>query len=365
MGCSQFFSDAPKGINCKSGFITFGKDGTPTSQPHSPIHKQRHCLASSWHPGAKWDDAHLLTTFLNGCFGQDPDGAVKIRLVAEVCGVAALGNGTSLPEPKAVVLYGQSAANGKSEMLAMIEGLLPDGAVCSIPPTRFSDERMMIDLVGCQLNACAELGAARVIAADVFKSVVTGDQVLGKQIYQPAVYFRPSALHIFATNSLPPFHGGIDRGVQRRLLLLTFNHSIAASERIARIGSRIAAEEQDALLAFAVEGASRVMAAGRFSIPASSHETLRAWVFDGDPVFAWKEICTEYDLGEKTPVKALYAAFTAWATEEGIAAPRLAAINNFAAKLKSYDGRLTTSRTSSERFIENISLKCREGDADA
>ena len=353
----EFFSGAPKGINCKSGFIEFDLSGMPCLTTHSPDHRQRHCLPGEWSPQTEWQEAKLLNTFLGGCFGADEDAQEKIALISDVCGIAALGCATKLPSPKAIVLLGTSAANGKSELLAMIKGLLPSDAVCAIPPSRFSDERMLVQLAGRKLNACAELGTSRAIAADVFKEVVTGDEVMAKDIYCPATFFRPVAQHIYATNSLPPFQGGFDPGVERRLLVLVFHRTIPEHERIAEIGTRIAHEEADALLAFAVEGATRVLQAGHFTQPKSSREALREWIHRADPVLAWKERRTAYAAKAETPVPHAYDDFVKWADEEGIEKAKLPSSNNFVLRLRAHEGRFGKRTHKDVRMIVGLFVK--------
>lgn len=356
----DFFVNAPKGMNCKSGFIEFDSSGAPRQSSHSPEHRQRHCLPGQWSPDSSWQEAKLLKAFLHGCFGEDDDGDDKIALVSEACGIAALGGATRLSSPKALVLLGTSAANGKSELLAMLSGLLPKDAVCAIPLSRFSDERMLAQLAGRMLNACAELGTSRAIAAETFKAVVTGDEIVGREVFCPATFFRPVALHIFATNALPPFHGGIDPGVERRLLVLSFKRTIPEDQRIAEIGSRIANEEANALLAFAVEGAGRVLRAGRFIQPATSRQTLREWVYQADPVLAWKERRTAYTPAEQTPVGVAYADFLNWAENEGIETKKLPAAHNFVNKLRCHEGRLAKGSLNKVRVIRGLKLNPEE-----
>lgn len=353
-----FFRDAPAGINCATGFIQFDAAGNAALAPHNRDFSQRHCLSGSWQPGTTWKDAPLLHTLLEGCFSQDHDFTEKISLIGEICGVAALGMGTKLKAPKAIVAFGPTAENGKSEVLAMMSGLLPAEAVCAVPPTRFSDQHMLINLVGRKLNACAELGTAHAIAGDTFKSVVTGDQIVARELYKPAMFFEPSALQFFATNVLPPFHGGFDRGVQRRLLVLTFNRSIPRKEQVADIGGRIATEEPDALLAFAVEGAARVIKTGRFTEPDSSRITCMEWIFTADPVLAWLGNRADYAAGERVSTKLAYSDFKDWAQEEGFRSDRLPGAGTFVARLCAQDGRISKGRNNTMgRFIVGLKLK--------
>ncbi len=352
----DFFADAFVGINCASGFIQFESDGTPYLEPHDREHRQRHYLPGHWQAAAAWEQAKLLSAYLRGCHGGETDFADRVALTGEVLGAAALGGAAQISAAKAVVLYGPTAGNGKSELLVMARGLLPTDAVSSVPPTRFSDERMLIQLRGKRLNACDELGTTQAIASDTFKSVITGNAVLAKELYRQAVSFTPTAQHIYATNVLPPFHGGFDRGVQRRLIVLTFNRTIPNAEIVANIGARIASEEAGALLAFAVDGAARLLRNGGFTVPPSSHDATREWIFNADPVLAWLENRTEYAQGCALDTKQAYGDFKYWAETEGFKGDRLPTANNFVQRVLNQDGRISKKRNAHGRFIVGVRL---------
>jgi hypothetical protein len=47
----DFFQASLPGINCASGFITFGADGQPSQAPHARDQRQRHVLPGRWAAG--------------------------------------------------------------------------------------------------------------------------------------------------------------------------------------------------------------------------------------------------------------------------------------------------------------------------
>jgi phage/plasmid-associated DNA primase len=100
---------------------------------------------------------------------------------------------------------------------------------------------------------------------------------------------RSQAQHVFACNQLPAFHGGMDRGVLRRLLIIVFNRTIPPEERIPRLGQRVIAEELDLVLAWVVQGAERLLARRTFPELVSSREALHEWSQGVDPVLGWVE----------------------------------------------------------------------------
>ena len=351
-----FFETPPVGINCISGFIRFSEQGEPALEPHHREHRCRHTLPGRWRPGAQGRPAEgsLLARLLGGVFQGDGEADEKIVLLSEVCGSAALGYATQLIQPRAVILYGQTAENGKSQVLDIARGLLPPSAICSVPAARMGDERHIIGLVGKLLNASDELSAAAV-ASDTFKSIVTGEPVEGRDVYKSRVEFRSIAQNLFATNNLPAFQGGLDRGVQRRLLVVPFCRTIPIEDRIEGIGRRIAQEEADLLLAWAVDGAARLIRQRNFTLPSSCAQALADWIFSADPVLAWLGECTEVQPivhGYPTlTTRTAYEQFRAWAIAEGFKADKLPAINGFVQRVQANAAGVEHKRSSAGRVF--------------
>lgn len=93
-----------------------------------------------------------------------------------------------------------------------------------------------------------------------------------------------------------------DRGVVHRMLVVAFNRTIPEAERIEAIGRRIGEEDPHLLLAWAVEGASRLIRNKVFSLPASSRRAMNDWLYGADPVLAWlaEEVDPQPILGSAT-----------------------------------------------------------------
>lgn len=343
----DFFAGAAIGINCASGFIAFAGDGTPALRPHNPDDRCRHALPGRWD---KWaaeaaedpPEGSLLHKLLTGSFAGDADAEAKRQLTAELMGASALGYATRLRQPKAVVFYGPVADNGKSQYLDMIRGMLPPDASSAVTASKFADDRRVIHLVGKHLNACDELSAAQVVQSDRFKQVISGDPISGRDVYRSAIEFRAVAQHIFATNTLPLFTGGIDRGVQRRLQVLEFTRAIPAEDQIEHLGQRIASEEGDLALAFAVAGASRLIRNGRFTEPPSSRRALTLWLYGSEPVVAWMRArLRPWEPSEHLPghkdrgIKSaeVFADFRSWAKDAGFRESTLPALTGFVQRL--------------------------------
>jgi phage/plasmid-associated DNA primase len=280
----------------------------------------------------------MLHKLITGTFQGDPDAEPKANLTGEILGAAAFGLATWLPHPKAFVFLGETASNGKSTIASLLACLLPAGSVSSIPPSAFGDERRIINLAGKAANVADELSAAA-ISGETFKAAVTGDPIEGRDLYRSAVTFVPKALHCFTTNTLPRFNGGIDRGLQRRLVVLRFNRQIPENEIIADISQRIRRDEMELLLGFAVGGAQRLIRNQSYTIPASSKEALHGWLML-DPMHEWFDariVQTESEPYDGWPsTRKLFTDFKAWALEQGHQERFLPPVNTFSQRLKSF-----------------------------
>lgn len=358
----EFFTQGETGINCTSGFIRLDADGNPTLVAHDANHRRRHTLPGRWHQHtlAELPAASMLYRLLDGVFHDDDDKQEKISLLAEITGAAALGCATRLRQPRAIILKGETAENGKSQILDLARSLLPANAVCSVTAGKMGDERHIVGLAGKLLNASDELSSANAIASDTFKAIVTGEPVEGRDVYKSRVEFRPMAQHIFATNTLPVFAGGMDRGVQRRLLVIPFNRVIPQEERIEAIGRRIGEEESDLLLAWAVAGASRLIRQKYFTMPQSSRTALNDWLFGSDPVLAWLseqvEITSVLDKQARIKTSQAYERFRSWALGEGFNERTLPAINAFVQRVSANSKGIEYRRTSDGRFFYGMAF---------
>lgn len=363
----DFFSQQEIGINCASGFIRIDKDGTPRLERHAPEHRCRHTLPGKWSENADATPPKdsMLHKLLNGVFLGDTDAAQKIDLLAEAIGAAALGYATRLRQPRAVILKGETAENGKSQILDLARSLLPENALCSVTAARMGDERHIVGLVGRMLNASDELSAASAIASDTFKAIVTGEPVQGRDVYKSRVEFRPVAQHLFATNALPVFSGGMDRGVQRRLLVIGFNRFIPNEERVEGIGRRIGEEESDFLLAWAVAGAGRLVRQRNFTMPPSSKSAMNDWLFGADPVLAWmtEQVDVVLDLSVKIRTSHAYEQFRTWAMAEGFSERTLPSVNAFVQRIQANTPGIEYRRTREGRFFLGMEINNRRGDA--
>lgn len=356
----EFFDSPTVGMNVQNGMVTIDDAGKIDVVPHDPAHRQRFTINTGFHLHTEMrpTEGSLLYKLLNGAFLDDPDAAAKIDLIGEMLGAAAFGMATRVKQPKAFVLLGETANNGKSTIASLFSALLPAGAVSAVSPAYFNDEKRIINLAGKAANVADELSAAA-ISGEEFKAAVTGNTLEGRSLYKDVVSFTPRALHCYTTNVLPKFVGGIDKGLKRRLVVVQFNRTIPDSEIIVDIVNRIRDEELDLLVGFAIAGAQRLKKRGNYTIPDSSERALDDWL-KMEAFNEWFGI--RVASAETTPyggwlkTSQLYADFKTWAIEEGHKESTLIAVNTFGQRLKAISG-IEMTRGAAGMIAKGIVLK--------
>jgi P4 family phage/plasmid primase-like protien len=283
----EFFRNLPSGINCESGFICIGQRQKPKLMPHSPDLRQRFCIPAEWQPGACVTPSPLTEQFFSGIWNDRNASAAGRRVLEEILGVALAGLSTELKSPKAFVLHGSSGANGKSQFIKLLQGILPSNAHSAISPSDMGKEQFLVELVGKTANLANELSSVRVISSDKMKAVISGDIVSAKRVYQAVFQFAPKAIHVFTANILPSFQGGVDEGIKRRFVVVPFTETIPESKRVPEIAKRILERENKAILSLAVVGAARMLDNGIYSISPEMEQATEEWFQDADNLMGW------------------------------------------------------------------------------
>ena len=153
--------------------------------------------------------------------------------------------------------------------------------------TDFEKEQNLAVLIGKKANLSDELSSSKSIASDKMKAVVTGDEIIAKLLYKNPINFILKAVHIFATNTLPIFMGGVDLGVERRMLVVPFDNTILEQDRIPNIVELIIEKEGNYLFSEAVRAGAEVLKRGAYTIPMECENVTEQWLKEADPIREW------------------------------------------------------------------------------
>jgi P4 family phage/plasmid primase-like protien len=276
----EFFDHTPAGVMCKGGFLTI-EDGNVVYRPPRPDDRQRLALDITYKPdapGPMWRRA------LVDWFGDDVDGANKAALLSEFVGAALFGMATRYQ--KALFIIGVGG-NGKSQLLEVLSALFPKEHVQAVRPQDWGSEYQRAQLAGAMINMVAELPSSSIAESGSFKAIITGDPTSARQIYQRPFTFRPRCAHIFSANEYPQALDTSD-GFWRRVLVLTMNRRFDGTpEEIHELARRIIDQELEGVLAWAAQGARRLMAQNGYTRVASCEAALTVWRRESDPIASW------------------------------------------------------------------------------
>lgn len=148
-----------------------------------------------------------------------------------------------------------------------------------------------------------------------FKSLISGNKISVRQIYQPVVTYTPYVTCMFSCNKLPRI---MDKtaGLYRRLILIELNHKVDKPDPLFML--KLTDADMEYFLFKAVEGLKLAMEEGQLRYTISEQELLRKFRCRQSPLNEW---LYEFDmtLGDitKTRAQSLYATFTTWAQENG------------------------------------------------
>jgi phage/plasmid-associated DNA primase len=248
------------GINFANGFLTI--EGV--LEPHREEYGMTYCLPYRYLP-EEAGKAHRFEAFLNSCWEQDEDLEDKKQALKEA--ICATLFGIAWRYQRAFLLFG-AARSGKSTLLNVLLGLIPDGSWSAVSPQQWDDKFLPTTMVGKLLNYAGELSEDKFIKGDSFKTIVEGAEISGQYKGQQIFRFAPRCAHWFAANFLPRTKD-TSAGFTRRWLIFHFNHPVAKSDVVLGLDDLLLGEEREAIVAWAVSCMHDLRKKSELTLPAS------------------------------------------------------------------------------------------------
>lgn len=210
----------------------------------------------------------------------------------------------------------EHATNGKSKLLEIVRSVFPKGRVAALAPQSLCKEYWRAKLRGVLLNGVSEMPSATIMESDVFKAIVAGDIVDGREPTKSVFNFRPIAGHFFAANTLP---GTTDQsfGFWRRFIVIGFNRNFEREGADKRIVESVLEDGHDGILTWLVDGAARLARRGSYTIPVSHDSLHTKWRGDSDSVAMWLQECVERADRPCSKGRELFKQYQSWASAGG------------------------------------------------
>lgn len=133
---------------------------------------------------------------------------------------------------KAFLFYGPSAKNGKSTAIEIIDAIIGKNNICHITVHQLLKRFTLAELENKLLNTETEIATELITNMEVFKKIITGDEISVERKYKDRHITKPFAKFIFATNDLPVVENTGDEGYYRRLNILLFEKQFTREEEL-------------------------------------------------------------------------------------------------------------------------------------
>ncbi|MBX9803914.1 MAG: hypothetical protein K2Y04_14280, partial [Caulobacteraceae bacterium] len=313
-----FFANAARGLPVANGFAFYdGVTGKVRLDRHSRRQKARLCLDIDFSPNAT---APVFNRSLRRVL---PD-AKKRQALQEMMGCVMFQVVPRRDAARRMAILTGRAGSGKSTFIETVKLVLPPSVVANVPPATWHSEFARARLAGKWLNYCTELTRNKLLADDQVKQIVACETVTGRHRYGQEHEIQPIAFHVLATNTMPHItdnSGAFDR----RLLVLQFDQPLDQSEMDSNLIEQIR-QERPGIIAWAAEGAERLMARGAFDLPPGHAEAMLKAKFQDDVVGLFVHTQLVAAPGNRLSSSELQAALANFAVAHGY--DRVAAIGS-------------------------------------
>lgn len=311
-------------------------------QPHARFPRLMSALTTPWLPNAQ---APRFNNFLIEIWGNEPDFKERVDFLQEFLGYILY---PSNKFERFLWLTGQGS-NGKSVLLQVMANLAGPDNTSWVHLDRLNSNAVRANLEGKSLNISAEMNSDGTLADGHLKSITSGEPVDAEAKYKMPYVFKPKVKLVAATNQLPRLKD-TSGGFARRAVIISFNRTFSLAERDANLGLALA-DEQPGILAFAVEGLTRLLKRGHFVPPPSSEEILQAYRTESCSVAMFNRDAMEPS-EDGTAVGLLYEKYREFCATNGFSPTNVSIFGRRLTELG-----VTTLRKSSGRPIRAAKLR--------
>jgi putative DNA primase/helicase len=303
----EFNRGNPETVNCLNGEIEL-HSGRWQLRPHCRENYRTTQIPVAYDPRA---DAPMFRAFLGQVFRDDPDCADKIKAALELMGYTLMSHAR---HEKFVMLIGPGA-NGKSVLLAVLEGLLGSENVAGVQPANFDRSFQRAHLHQKLANIVTELKQGEVIADAELKAITSGEPGTVEHKFKNPFVMRPFATCWFGTNHMPHTRD-FSEALFRRATILQFNRTFAKSEQDPQLKDKLQTE-LPGILNMSLTAYARALVDG-FTEPQSSEDAKKEWRLEADQVALFVDDICRRDPDARTPAGDIFQAYKSWAADNGI-----------------------------------------------
>ena len=179
----------------------------------------------------------------------------------------------------AFILYGP-AASGKSQLLEIIQALLGKAHVALNLSDLDKNSYQLASVLGKRAVTCTEAASGALLKDDVFKQLVSGEEMVFRQIYKAPFQYIPKVKLWWGLNELLQNRDS-SNAVYRRVKIIPFHRAIPAEEQDPTLGEKLRAE-LPGIFNWALEGLARLQANNGFTRATQIDEQVQLYKAKND-----------------------------------------------------------------------------------
>ena len=212
---------------------------------------------------------------------------------------------------RAFFFWGESGGNGKSTFIKMIQSFA-DGLHTNVPLDKFDDDTTVYSLIGKLLNVADDINASYLEKSSNFKTIASGDPVMIRPIYSPAMTLNNKGTLVFTCNEIPVFKDKTG-GIKRRIRVIPCDARV--TKRDMDIDEKLSTDNAKSyILRLAIEGMQRIVQQGDMSRCKAVDDITKEYFVQSDSVLGFLE---HYSVDGKERKNA-YIQYTLFCEESGL-----------------------------------------------
>lgn len=219
---------------------------------------------------------------------------------------------------QAFFFYG-SGANGKSVLLQILQAMFPPEVISSNTLQSLTNNRFSLSNLRSKRLNIANEEESKHIRSDLFKNLISGEQVTAERKFQSEFEFSPRLKLIFATNKIPKLDG-VESAIKRRLKIIPFHASISYEAQDPFLAKTIIETELPNIINWSLTGAERLVKRNfKFNEPEALHVTFKEFETGQSSVmeFSYENLQVTGNHEDILQRSVLYDAYKLWCEHNG------------------------------------------------
>lgn len=249
-----------------------------------------------------------IDEFMKSITGADP---IKIEFLYQIVGYCLLKKNIF---QKFFIMQGEGGT-GKSTFTNLMQKLIGSENCSTVSLSDMDNGYFISTMMGKLLNIDDDVAEKALKYTGTFKSIVSGDKITVRQIFQEPVDYTPYCTLLFNCNKIPRL---LDKtsGLYRRIILIELNHKVKTPDPL--FLNKITDSDMEYFFYKSVMGIKTAIEEGKFRIMYSENKLMQLFKRRQSPINEWiyDNNITVGDLQDQE-CQPFYVQFTDWCSRNG------------------------------------------------